>query len=381
MVIPVDIKAIIDEAMNLKEAHSTSIHVGIFIDETAPGDLQACIRQAFASASPNTYVNMVYFPSYDVVPSPVFDMVLIVAGLDSNIGKYASEMRSAGLPTMVATTLPGLVKEIAEQSGYSLLDDDLVAPHLAGDEGDKLTADNFAQEPLLLTDEIEASLLKRMGAWVVEACRTKRLACALAFPFVRQQVALEAVNATAVQNAGIGVVVFIPGADLPLMTLNQAKMILQIAAAYNKPMNTERVKELAAVIGGAFAFRTIAREMVAFIPGFGWLVKGVIGYAGTMAMGYAAIEYFEGGGNIAGLTHIVKKARNETFEAATILSQSPDIGSGLKCLGKKALNTVKGATRNTGPVAKTLVLSTLDTMSDLGKRPKNTRKHSSSVDE
>ena len=55
------------------------------------------------------------------------------------------------------------------------------------------------------------------------------------------------------QNAGVGLVVFIPGADLPIMTLNQAKMLLQIAAAYGEPMGKERVKELAAVVGGAFA--------------------------------------------------------------------------------------------------------------------------------
>ena len=34
------------------------------------------------------------------------------------------------------------------------------------------------------------------------------------------------------------------------------------------------------------------------VPGFGWAIKAGIGYTGTLAMGYAAIEYFEGGGEI-----------------------------------------------------------------------------------
>ena len=102
--------------------------------------------------------------------------------------------------------------------------------------------------------------------------RCSTAAFALAFPFVRRPLSVDAVNATAVQNAGVGLVVFIPGADLPIMTLNQAKMLLQIAAAYGEPLGKERVKELAAVVGGAFACRSVARQIVAFVPALGWAV-------------------------------------------------------------------------------------------------------------
>ena len=87
-----------------------------------------------------------------------------------------------------------------------------------------------------------------MGEWIIAACKDKRLAFALAFPFVRRPLSLDAVRATSVQNAGVGVVVFIPGADMPIMTLNQAKMLLQIAAAYGQPLSAERIKELAASV-------------------------------------------------------------------------------------------------------------------------------------
>ncbi len=52
---------------------------------------------------------------------------------------------------------------------------------------------------------------------------------------------------TAAQNAGVGLVVVIPGADMPVMTANQAKMVLEIAAAYGQPLTVERIKELAAI--------------------------------------------------------------------------------------------------------------------------------------
>ena len=113
---------------------------------------------------------------------------------------------------------------------------------------------------------------------------------------MRRPLSLDAVRATSVQNAGVGVVVFIPGADMPIMTLNQAKMLLQIAAAYGQPLSAERIKELAAVVGGAFLFRNIARTAVGVVPVLGWAIKGAVGFAGTEAMGHAAIEYFEPAG-------------------------------------------------------------------------------------
>jgi len=40
----------------------------------------------------------------------------------------------------------------------------------------------------------------------------------------------------------------------------------------------------------------VARELLDFVPVAGWAVKGAIAYAGTRALGEAAIRYFEAGG-------------------------------------------------------------------------------------
>ena len=151
---------------------------------------------------------------------------------------------------------------------------------------------------------------------MIAACNDKRLAFALAFPFVRKPLSLEAVNSTALQNAGVGLLVIIPGADMPVMTLNQAKMLLMIAAAYGEELNMERVKELAALVGGAFACRAVARQLVAFVPALGWAVKAAIGYTGTVAMGRAAIEYYEDGATLGKLTDAVAAARDKVVQAA-----------------------------------------------------------------
>ena len=124
-----------------------------------------------------------------------------------------------------------------------------------------------------------------MGEWVVATFRAKRLAFAQAFEFVRKPLSLEAVRSTSLQNAGVGFVVFIPGADLPVMTLNQAKMVLQIAAAYGKPLTAERAKELVAVVGGGFACRAVARQAVGVVPALGWAVKAGLIRAASGAAG------------------------------------------------------------------------------------------------
>lgn len=111
------------------------------------------------------------------------------------------------------------------------------------------------------------------------------------FPIFRAEAASLEVQATAKQNGIVGLLP-VPGADMPIMTANQIKMIMRMAAMYDLPMNVERARELLAVIGGGLGLRTVARQLVKVVPGPGWLVGGAIGYSGTLAMGKAAIEYF-----------------------------------------------------------------------------------------
>jgi len=97
------------------------------------------------------------------------------------------------------------------------------------------------------------------------------------------------------QNGLIGLAFFVPGADMPAMTLNQAKMVLSIAGVYGEDINQERVVELVGVVGLGFALRGVARYLVRKMPGIGWVVKGVTGYVATLAVGKAAVRYFERG--------------------------------------------------------------------------------------
>jgi uncharacterized protein (DUF697 family) len=98
------------------------------------------------------------------------------------------------------------------------------------------------------------------------------------------------------QNGVLGVAIFIPGADFPVLTLNQLRMVFRIAAAHGEQIDRERIPEILAVVGAGLGFRTVAREALGFVPGLGWAIKGGVAYVGTKALGKAATAYFEQGG-------------------------------------------------------------------------------------
>ena len=76
------------------------------------------------------------------------------------------------------------------------------------------------------------------------------------------------------QNGIIGVVVFVPGADFPVLTLNQIRLVLRLAAAHGVALDQSRLPEVLATIGAGFGFRTVARQLLGAVPFAGWAVKG-----------------------------------------------------------------------------------------------------------
>jgi uncharacterized protein (DUF697 family) len=112
-------------------------------------------------------------------------------------------------------------------------------------------------------------------------------------PVLREAVCEELIRRFSRRNGVIGVVVFIPGADLPILTLNQVRMVLRIADAHGFEIDRNRLPEVLAVMASGFGFRALARKSVGLIPFVGWAIKGGFAYAGTRALGEAAVRYFE----------------------------------------------------------------------------------------
>jgi len=130
---------------------------------------------------------------------------------------------------------------------------------------------------------------------IVQAAGDRSALLAAELPAVRRAYCDHVVLVNATQNAVIGAVVIIPGADMPAMTANQIRMILKISAAYGEDVGLDRALEILSVVGSAFVFRALARQALDFVPGFGWALKGTVGFTATVALGEAAIAYFEAG--------------------------------------------------------------------------------------
>ena len=298
MQLPIDVRALVNEMTDIKAARATELSVSVYMDNDAEPGLVAHVRNAFASTLPTVRLSLSYLDNR-FAPYAQDDFAVIVAGSSRGIGAAAAALRAAGVPVMIVTASPSFVARTAEELGYAIPDGDIVAP----------PAGEGAEEPLEFSDDFAIELNTRIGRWIVAVCHEKKLAMAIAFPFMRRALAKDSVQATSLQNAGIGLVPLIPGADLPILTLNQAKMVLQIAAAYGHAMDKGRVKELAAVVGGAYLFRVVARELLELVPALGFIIRPGIAYGGTAAVGNAAIEYFEGGEDAAGVANIVSRAK------------------------------------------------------------------------
>jgi uncharacterized protein (DUF697 family) len=128
---------------------------------------------------------------------------------------------------------------------------------------------------------------------VADKLGEKATSLARRLPVLRQVVCARLIESFARKNGLIGAAVFIPGVDLPVLTLNQVRMVLRICAAYGLEMDAQRAPELLATIGAGLGFRALARELLDLVPVLGWVVKGAVAYAGTRALGEATVRYCE----------------------------------------------------------------------------------------
>jgi uncharacterized protein (DUF697 family) len=119
-------------------------------------------------------------------------------------------------------------------------------------------------------------------------------------PVLRPAVCERLIESFARKNGIVGAAVFVPGADLPVLTLNQIRMVLRICAAYGLEVDNQRAPEILATIGAGLGFRTLARELLDLVPVAGWLLKGAVAYAGTKALGEATVRYCEARARVPG---------------------------------------------------------------------------------
>ena len=327
---PVDVKKLLEAFSQAGEERGLPVNVDLVIDPTAPEALIDCMLTTFVDARSDAHVEAVVLEG--AVPELALpcDLAVIVGGASPLLGDVASAGRARGIPSVVAV-----------QRGHTFFTraaDGVAQAAGAGDVRAAAPTGGGAHKGVPLADVIDVELsagqqrpLEELGAWVVANAPAKRLSFAECFAFIRHPLALELARENAVQNGAIGLVFFIPGADMPVITANQAKMVLQIGALYGYAPGKERAREVAAVVASGFGLRGIARRLASALPGLSWAIKPTVAATGTMALAQTAIAYFEDPANL----HAADVAAERLAELATRIAEQ----------GRAAVAGVQGAAR------------------------------------
>ena len=135
--------------------------------------------------------------------------------------------------------------------------------------------------------------VEEIGRVIGQRVGEEATALAAKLPRLRRGICAALVEKFARTNGLLALAIFLPGADLPALTLNQLRLVLRIGAAHGVEIDAKRAPEILGVIGAGVGLRAAARQVLGFVPVAGWAAKGAIAYAGTRALGEAAVRYFE----------------------------------------------------------------------------------------
>jgi len=166
------------------------------------------------------------------------------------------------------------------------------------------------------------------------------LAMSRQFPAFRKRVVDRIVQTIARENAMFVIATALPNvipnmmelpwalgefaSDTAFLTGNQIRMAFLIGAACGSDIGLSAQKgAVLSIIGSAFGWRALARELAGKIPlGEGLIPKGAIAYAGTFVVG-KAIQRFHGGGVLT--RHEQEAAYREALHDGRNVAQSFDV--------------------------------------------------------
>ena len=161
------------------------------------------------------------------------------------------------------------------------------------------------------------SLLRGLAPAMLRTQRGREVLLARRLPMLREPVSHKLIDDTSFINgayslttglAEVNPILDVPlnVADMAVLTKNQALMAYKIALAMGLPSDwRETIPKLATVVGSAFLWRQLARELIGLIPAYGIIPKVAVSYAGTYAVGQAIYQWCANG----------EKLRPETFKA------------------------------------------------------------------
>jgi uncharacterized protein (DUF697 family) len=133
-------------------------------------------------------------------------------------------------------------------------------------------------------DAIAEVLAARLGEKGVNVARR--------VPVLREAVARHLVSSFSLRGAWTAGAWFLPGGEGVPLTIRQVRLVVRIAHLYGHEVDAKLAPEVAAVVASGNGFRAVARRLLLRAPLPGFAIRGGIAYAGTRAIGEAAVARF-----------------------------------------------------------------------------------------
>ena len=258
--IPIQPLSVLKQAKSYLGMRDEALKIGLFIDPRMTDETIDLVVNLFEPENEKTRVLAhVLTPDMTLGEHVSYDaLVFVVARADIAVDMVAKSVEQ-NLPVMVAVE-EGLRSDAATAYSLSILD--VIS----------------ARKPDLLVNQT--------ANWFAANLSDHRMALASDFTFMRPSLADTMIANTAKQNAIIAAVFFLPGADMPVMLINQIKMAMQLAFIYGEELTVKRIAEVFAVVGMAYLSRAISRSAGGDLPKYLKLpVNVAVAYATTLGIG------------------------------------------------------------------------------------------------
>ncbi|MDR2672801.1 MAG: hypothetical protein LBC35_05885 [Coriobacteriales bacterium] len=327
--LPISLKALTKAGKGFIGLSEQATSVAVLVDETADKQMVAACRRFLTPAQDSVDFSVISFGAQTPRLDKQTTLTIVLAGSSSRLGRIMeialwTDRALVAISPDVATIL----KQVAPEDALAVAADIIEYPTRNVD-----------------TDKSARHCEQALARWCATKLPDHRLNLALALPFLRQAAVDSLTRQTALENAVISAVFFLPGSDMPALTMNQAKLLYQIAVINGFALNRQRFIELAVIIASGFGLRALSRLLTKRVGSAAWLLRTAVSCGGTLAIGHLAHFYYAHGG--LGLLGNKKDAVDDSLRLPVGTTNLGDHSRTLPVSTTKAANNQRANQRTT----------------------------------
>ena len=157
---------------------------------------------------------------------------------------------------------------------------------------------DVSPEQVIAISALKGEGIGQVTLAIIAADPAMTLALAKAMPQYRRKIAWRSIATASSLSAAIALSP-LPVIDFIPLVAAQTGMVLTIARIYQYKITAKRARELIGTFGLGMLGKLLFQQLSKFAAVPGWILSSAIATSMTIAMGYAAIEWFEKGERIS----------------------------------------------------------------------------------